>query len=36
MTGLSTGLPLRPPVTRSHCVNTSWMMSAKARVAMVR
>src|SRR4030095_14516235 len=36
MTGLSTGRPLSPWVTPSHRVNTSWMMRAKARVAMVR
>ncbi len=36
MTGLSTALPFRPPVTCSHRVKTSWMITAKARVAMVR
>src|SRR5215470_3787671 len=36
MTGLSTGRPLSPWVTRSQRVKTSWMMRAKARVAMVR
>ena len=36
ITGLSTGRPLSPWVTRSHRVNTSWMMRAKASVAMAR
>ena len=36
MAAFSTALPLRPPVTVSHRVSASWMMRAKARVAMVR
>ena len=36
MTGLSTGRPFRPCVTRSQRVSTSWMISANARVAMLR
>ena len=36
MTALATALPLRPPVTASQWFSTSWMMRAKASVAIVR
>ena len=34
--GLSTGMPAKPCVTDSQRLNTSWMITAKASVAMVR
>ena len=36
MTGLATGMPAKPWVTDSQRLNTSWMITAKASVAMAR
>ena len=36
MTGLATGMPAKPCVTNSQRLNTSWMITAKASVAMAR